>query len=402
MVPPSQYNIISAVASSAVALGMVLGPLVGGAINDSGDWRWAFLLNLPAGVVGLSIITFSLPRNFPRHCEEKNKIDISLLSKIDFLGALLLLAGTVLLIAALSEGQVRYAWNSAIIITFFVLSGVLWIIFLLWQWYSSNRCSKIQPMFPWRFLRNRAWLGVLVGSFLAGASGTVAFIEIPQRFQIVNGSSPLNAGIRLLPFAVGSPFGISVPTVMSKFGYPFIACLSIGAAFQLVGFSLLSTVPTTFNIWPGQYGYSFIAGFGSGASIGSQYIMAPLVVDAEDKNVAVGTVIQFRMLGGALGIAVANTVLNSHVLSRLTPILGSHVSTLLNEPSSIGLAPPALRDQIRTVFGEAYNLQMRAMIGFSAAQIISIMLVWKKKQIKIEKEATARVNEPHITQGDSQ
>jgi hypothetical protein len=118
--------------------------------------------------------------------------------------------------------------------------------------------------------------------------------------------------------------------------------------------------------------------------------------------VAVGTVIQFRMLGGALGIAVANTVLNSHVLSRLTPILGSHVSTLLNEPSSIGLAPPALRDQIRTVFGEAYNLQMRAMIGFSAAQIISIMLVWKKKQIKLEKEATARVNEPHIIQGDSQ
>lgn len=122
------------------------------------------------------------------------------------------------------------------------------------------------------------------GSFLAGASTTVAFIEIPQRLQIVNGNSPLNAGIRLLPFAVGSPFGIGVPTIMSKFGYPFIACLSIGAAFQVVGFSLLSTIPTTYNIWPGQYGYAFLAGFGTGASIGTQYIMAPLVVDTEDKS----------------------------------------------------------------------------------------------------------------------
>jgi hypothetical protein len=118
--------------------------------------------SLPAGAVGLIIVAFSLPRNFPRHCEQRSNIDVSLLSKIDFLGALLLLAGTVLLIAALSEGKVRYAWNSVIIITFFVLSAVLWITFLLWQWYSSNRCSKIQPMFPWRFLHNRAWLGVLV------------------------------------------------------------------------------------------------------------------------------------------------------------------------------------------------------------------------------------------------
>ncbi|KAM3072027.1 hypothetical protein ACMFMF_007421 [Clarireedia jacksonii] len=136
------------------------------------------------------------------------------------------------------------------------------------------------------------------GSFLAGASSTVAFIEIPQRLQIVNGSSPLYAGIRLLPFAVGTPFGIVVPTIMSKFEYPFIACLIIGAAIQIVGFSLLSTLPVTFNIWPGQYGYAFIAGFGTGASVGTQYIMAPLMVDAEDKNMAVGTVIVTRLPGG--------------------------------------------------------------------------------------------------------
>ncbi|KAM3072028.1 hypothetical protein ACMFMF_007422 [Clarireedia jacksonii] len=162
MVPQSQYNMISAVASSAIALGMMLGPLVGGGINNTGDWRWAFLLNLPAGVAGLTIIALSLPRNFPRHCElMKSKIDVSLLKKIDFLGAFLLLAGTIFLIAALSEEQVRYAWDSAVIIAFFILSGVLWISFLLWQWYSSNKGSKIQPMFPWRFFHNRAWLGVL-------------------------------------------------------------------------------------------------------------------------------------------------------------------------------------------------------------------------------------------------
>lgn len=112
---------------------------------------------------------------------------------------------------------------------------------------------------------------------------------------------------------------------------------------------------------------------------------------------AVGTVIQFRMLGGALGIAVANTILNSHVLSLLTPIFGSQVNTLLNEPSSIALAPLALRDQARKAFGESYNLQMRAMIAFSAAQVISIILVWRKKQVRIDEKATSRVSESHST-----
>lgn len=65
---------------------------------------------------------------------------------------------------------------------------------------------------------------------------------------------------------------------------PFIYGLIAGAVLQTVGFALLSTIPTTADVWPGQYGYYVIAGLGTGASIGTQYLMAPLVVDHEDKR----------------------------------------------------------------------------------------------------------------------
>lgn len=112
----------------------------------------------------------------------------------------------------------------------------------------------------------------------------MAVIELPQRYQLVNLSSPLGAGVKLLPYAVYCPTGILLTTVLTeRLRVPFVYTLLLGTLLQTVGFALLSTVPNTIQVWGGQYAYSVIAGLGTGATIGTLYSMAPVVVDKKDQ-----------------------------------------------------------------------------------------------------------------------
>lgn len=82
--------------------------------------------------------------------------------RIDALGAALLLSGSLLLITALTEATIEFTWHSAATIILLVLSGLSWTTFLAWEWFVSNRSGWTEPVFPWRFIRNRPWAGVLL------------------------------------------------------------------------------------------------------------------------------------------------------------------------------------------------------------------------------------------------
>jgi len=373
---------------------MIVGPLVGGAINDTGDWRWVFYLNLPGGALALIISMFALPNRFPRHCEPRSEkkssfwsFETTLFQKIDFLGAILLLAASVLLVAMLEEGEVRSLSRAGLIIAY-VVAAVLFALFLLWERYASRPSSTIEPMFPWRLVPNRIWMGVLFGCFLSGAPLTIAVIELPQRYQLVNEDTPLRAGIALLAYAACTPVGIVLANLINgRLKIPFVFVLLVGIALQTASFALLSTLPNTIHVWPGEYGYSVLAGLGTGTSIGTLYMMVPNVVEKRDQPLAIGSALQVRMLGGAVGIAVVNAVLNSYVRLHLRSTLTvGQLDAILQSASRIKSLTPALQEIVRVVYGQAYNLQLRVTIAFTAAQFLAVILMWKRKPLRLGKD----------------
>lgn len=112
----------------------------------------------------------------------------------------------------------------------------------------------------------------------------MSVIQIPQRFQAVNGLSPLDAAIRLLPFALASPFGSALaPLIAKKAKIPPLYLCLVGSALQLIGFALLTTTPHSMDIFVGQYGYQFIAGLGVGINLACLVVMAPFTVEERDK-----------------------------------------------------------------------------------------------------------------------
>ncbi|OJI85991.1 hypothetical protein ASPTUDRAFT_922461 [Aspergillus tubingensis CBS 134.48] len=395
MVSKKHYATVTGLSGVVFSLGLVLGPLFGGAIAEHGNWRWVFLLNVPAGALSWALIFIALPTGFPYSARSRDSVLPSklltrqsvLLRRVDVLGAFLVLATSVFLVAALQEGNYDFGWDSSSVIIFFVLSGISLPLFILWQWFLSRRNSNCQPILPWRLLTNRVFMGTVLGSLTTGVSVTVSIVEIPQRFQVVNGSSPLGAGVKLLSFAVSVPVGMIICSVLTgRLPLPFVYLGIAGVAMQVVGFFLFSGIHAETHIWPGQFGYLVLAGLGTGLGVAVFYLMLPLVVAVTDQSIALGTGFQLRMLGGALGIAAGTAILHSHTQSGLSSLLpADEVDALSVSTQLINALTPELQSRVREVYAEAYSLQMKLIGGFSAAQFLALVLMWKRQNVRIVK-----------------
>ena len=113
-----------------------------------------------------------------------------------------------------------------------------------------------------------------------------------------------------------------------------------------------------------------------------------MIADAASA-VASGALLQFRIFGGALGLAVAANVLNNHLRSALAGVIPTdELSRLLQSTASIGALPADVRRQVLTAFSDGYNLQMKIMAGFAGAQLLSVGALWRKNQITVVGEKT--------------
>lgn len=130
-----------------------------------------------------------------------------------------------------------------------------------------------------------SFANVYSNAFFLGPPFTVSIFQIAQRAQVVNGTSALGGGIRLLPFSFASPVGSVVSAVIAgKAKIPPIYLVLFASCLQVVGFALLSTIPTGTGLFRAQYGYEVIAGFGVGINISTLILMTPFSVEKRDQG----------------------------------------------------------------------------------------------------------------------
>lgn len=95
------------------------------------------------------------------------------------------------------------------------------------------------------------------------------------------------------------------------------------------------------------------------------------------------------MLGGSVGIAVANSVWVNYVRRHLGSMLTeADIDTLLTDTKSLGGFSNTVQEAFRTVCSDAYNLQMRVTLGFVAAQVIVMVALWRRPAYRVSKEGT--------------
>lgn len=121
------------------------------------------------GVLTIILLLAAVPAHFPHQGDLdykaptwRQKLSRHSLARLDIPGCLLILAATMLIVAVLLEGGISIAWDSASAIVLFTVSGILWILFLANEWFFTKRDRALEPIFPWRFFKNRPWMGTLM------------------------------------------------------------------------------------------------------------------------------------------------------------------------------------------------------------------------------------------------
>jgi EmrB/QacA subfamily drug resistance transporter len=231
-----------------------LGPVAGGWLIQSLNWRWAFAINLP-----VAIWIFSL---LPKLRESESDFSLESLRKLDLRGTLLNTLGLGAVVYSLSFAS-KYGWDSLQITGTFVLGLLLIVAFLVTQSRQEN------ALMPLSLFTNQRFLSVNILTFLLYGALAVAFYLVPFFAIQIKHLDAVGTGAAFLPcIAVVFVFASRIGRMSARFGErPF---LIIGAIASAVGMAL-------FAIFARQPGYatSLLPGM-VGLGVGLTIVLAPL------------------------------------------------------------------------------------------------------------------------------
>jgi EmrB/QacA subfamily drug resistance transporter len=296
LVPPRERGRYQALSTGTFVLCSVAGPLLGGVLTQYASWRWIFYVNVPVGAASLALITKGLKTRPPGPAPQ-----------LDLLGATLLTVGICCVLWTLSSGGNVYAWDSGPIRAVLTV-GIAALALLVPVEYHAP-----QPILPPGLFRNRVFVVGAAVLALVSMALLAAAVFLPLLFQLLMGASPSRSGTMLAPLMGGL-------IVASFVGGRLIVRTGRYKWLSVLG---LLTVTTSFAA----------LAVAARASIGAAPIIAVLVIlglgvglvmptlttaiqNAVPSNLvggATATAGFFRSLGGALGVALAGTVLALHL-----------------------------------------------------------------------------------------
>ena len=292
-------------------LSAILGPTLGGSITQYSTWRWVFYVNLPVGIAAMLVLIFLMP-NLRGKVQKVS---------IDYIGAALLVLGTVPLLLGFTWAGTQYAWNSPQIIGIFVGSVVVLVGFVVYEALLERRGG--QPILEPSLFKNRIFTvsALVTAIFGMGLFGSIFFI--PLFVQGVVGSSATNSGLVLTPLMLTSIVGSVVSgQLVSRLGrYKWLAILgmiiSVGGTLMLARLSVTSGNTDVLIAM-------LVLGLGMGFGM-SLYTL--IVQNALPGKIGQSTAALtfFRSIGGTIALAAMGSILNSAYLPAFRGALPSSI-----------------------------------------------------------------------------
>lgn len=264
LVPLRRRPAVTGLLMGISQLGLIGGPLIGGALTQYSTWRWCFYINLPiGGAAALALALVRIPEQTSKPPLRSFLASPGLWRRFDLVGTALLVPAVVMLLLALHYGgDGTYPWSSATVIGLFCGAGAVGALFVAWEW----RVGGEDAMVPLSLFRERV---VVAGGLTNLCLFSCTFITsyfLPIYFQSVQGSSPFTAGVHMLPSIISQLItAVLSGFAVSKLGY-YLPWAIFSAVLSSVGMGLISTwtVGTNTGTW---IGYQIILGVGRGAGI---------------------------------------------------------------------------------------------------------------------------------------
>lgn len=307
--PPAERGKYQGIVAGVFGLSSVIGPLLGGYITDNLSWHWVFFVNIPFGLLIITLFVFFFPNIRPDN----------LTHEIDFAGVATLILAVIPTMLALSWAGVEYAWLSPQILSMFAFSVIMIGVFIAVESHAK------EPIIPLWLFKNEIISISMVVIFITGFGMMGSIIFIPLFFQGVLGSSATASGSFLTPMMFGMIFGsVLSGQLLSRAGGHYRIQGIFGLAIMALGMWLLSnmTIDTSYRT---AVAYIVIAGFGLGNTMPLYVIAVQNAVPHSVLGIATSSTAFFRQIGGAFGLAILGSIMNNRFaddfISKLNPTL---------------------------------------------------------------------------------
>ncbi len=272
-------------------LAIAIGPLVGGAVVEGASWQWIFWLNVP---IGLTL----LPIAMARLTESRGTA-----TRLDLPGLVLASLGLLGIVLGVVRGN-DHGWTSATVLPPIVIGALLVAAFIAWELRAP------EPMLPLHLFRGRSFTLTNVASLLMffGMFGSIFLLA--QFLQVVQHYSPLQAGLRTLPWTAMPVFVAPVAGTLSDRigGRPLLA---IGLAMQAIGLGWLAAIASPTVAYAALVPAFVITGVGMSLFFAPVANMVLGSVRRDQEGIASGANNAIRELGGVFGIAVLGAVFSA-------------------------------------------------------------------------------------------
>ena len=297
-VPVARRAMAIGVWGGVSGLGVALGPVIGGAVVDGFSWQAIFWLNVPVAIVAVPLILRALPESHGRR------------APLDVRGLALVGSGVLAAVWGIVRAN-ELGWSSLTVLVSLAGGAALIGAFI------GHEGRTEHPLIPLRLFRSRSFSVANVTSlaFTLGMFGAVFLLA--QYLQIVGGYTPLEAGIRTLPWTaapmiVAPIAGLIAPRVGVR------VLLATGLTFQALGLTWLALLVTSTTAYTELIPGFVLAGIGMGLTFAPSATAVLADMAPDDHATASSTNSTIREIGVALGVAVLVAVFQANGGS-LTP-----------------------------------------------------------------------------------
>ncbi|NUR08104.1 MAG: MFS transporter [Nocardioidaceae bacterium] len=344
VIPPRERGRYQGYFAAVFGTSSVLGPVLGGWFADGPGWQWIFFMNVPIGLAALAVTSAAL--KMPHVRREHS---------IDYLGATVVVASVSSILLYTAWAGPDHGWTSALGLALVGAGVALAALFV----YVEQRA--VEPILPMRLFRNSIFSISNVFGFLIGVAMFGSMIFIPIYLQVVDGMTPTESGLAMLPMVVGIfSTSIAAGQIMSRTGrYKYFPI--IGSAVVVGSLLMLSTLDSSSPYW-----FAGLSMYVMGAGLGfTMQVLVTVVqnsVERSDIGVATSSVTFFRSMGGSFGTALFGAILSSRLTVHLADALqgrpgaGSVAgSEVANDVQKINALPEPLHGLVTGAFSSSLH-----------------------------------------------
>jgi EmrB/QacA subfamily drug resistance transporter len=314
--PREQLGLAMGTNMMVAAVGLVIGPVLGGALVAI-SWQWVFWFNVPLGMLGCVWAALIL-RDLSRGTGDR---------RFDGAGTITFLIGLTGLVLGISKGGIS-GWDSPVVIAGLVAAAILLPLFVVIERHHPS------PTLDLSIFSNRLFSAAAAAAFINGLTRFALLFLFVFYYQGVQGNSPILAGVKLSPLAIGMLIASPLAGIWAdRRGSRGMAVL--GMLVSATGLALMTTLERD-SSYLASGTYLFIAGVGSGMFMSPNTAAMMGTVAPERRGIAAGARVLVMNTGAVISIAFVLAVVTSSVpvdiLFKVFSGLANHITNAQLDP----------------------------------------------------------------------